>query len=277
MSNIQSLIGTQPTHKARGLRLKIRPMTASITDQQEQRQEEKQSQRRVQPLRMNRGSRMASALQHMEVDDDAMTSLPRRKRNRQVAEETEELADVPENTAINPLAPSSKKRKQEALPPSMPVPPPMPLHPPVPIQAWPERTHTEIPSNCTGISVGVASSPSLAALAPIPVSPAPVPPTRAPVPPAHDPVPPARAPVPPPAPVPPAPAEKSRFLIGPPDDHEHENDRSSDENDGYSDETNRNWHENERNSDVNDRDDFYAEEEGEFMRESGYLLGDSRG
>ena len=124
----------------------------------------------------------------------------------------------------------------------------MPLHPPVPIQAWPERTHTEIPSNRTGISVGVASSPSLAAPAPTPVS-------R--------------------APVPPAPAENSRFLIGPPDDHEHENDRSSDENDGNSDGTNRNWHENERNSDVNDPDDFYVEEE--FMRESGYLLGDSRG
>ena len=122
---------------------------------------------------------MASALQDMEVDDDAMTSLPGRKRNRRVAEEPEELADVPENTVINPLAPPSKKRKQEALPPSMPVPPPMPLHPPVPIQAWPERTHTEIPSNRTGISVGVASSPSLAAPAPTPVSRAPVPPAPA--------------------------------------------------------------------------------------------------
>ena len=170
MSNIQSLNGTQPISKA----LKIQPTKAC--DRQVQPREEKQ--RRVQPPRMNKGSRMATALQHMGVDDDA-TALPRRKRNRQVAEELEELADVPENMAINPSAPSSKKRKQGALPPSIPVPPPMPLHPPVPTQAWPMRTCPEIPSNHTGISVSVASSRSLAASALIPPALAPIPPVLA--------------------------------------------------------------------------------------------------
>jgi len=293
MSNIQSLTGTRPT-KARSLRFKIRPLTACDQQPQPQAAQEKQLQRRVQPPRMNRGTRMASAIEDMEIDDDAKTSLPRRKRNRQVAEEPEDLADVPENMAINPSAPSSKKRKQEALPPSMPMPPQMPLHPPVPTQTWPKRSHTEIPSTRTGISVGVASSSPLATapvpLAPVrpapvrpaPVRPAPVP--LAPVPPA--PVPP--APVPPapvllapvrPAPVHPAPAGNSGLFFAPPDDRENESNRSSDEDDHNSDETNRNWHENDRNSDVNDRDDFFAEEEGEVevWPESQYPLGDSRG
>ena len=234
---------------------------------------------------------MASALQHMEVDDDA-TTLPGRKRNRQVAEEPEELADVPENTAINPSAPSSKKRRQGALPPSMPVPPPMHLHPPVPTQAWPKHIRTEIPSNHTGISVGVVSSRSLAAPAPAPPTPAmvppahatvppahapvppahaPVPPAHAMVPPAHAPVPPARAPVPPAhAAVPPALAENSGLFIGRPADFEHEDNRSSDEGSHVSDETDRNWHENERNSEVNDNDDFYVEDAAGSWPENDY-------
>jgi hypothetical protein len=132
---------------------------------------------------------MATVLGNMQVDDDATTSLPGRKRSRRVVDdEPEDMAEVPQGVPTNPLAPpNKKKRKQGALPPQMPMPPQLPLHPPMPIQTRSEH-HKEIPSNPTGISGGVSPAPvrtaSRATAAPVPprAAAAPAPPCAAAVP-----------------------------------------------------------------------------------------------
>ena len=119
--------------------------------------------RRVQPSRKNKGNIMASILQNMEVDDDATTSLPGRKRSRRVADDGfEDLANVPPEAPTNPLAPpNKKKRKQASLLPQIPMPPQMPLHPPKPVQTRLE--HPKILSIRTGIS-GVTPVPASASV-----------------------------------------------------------------------------------------------------------------
>jgi hypothetical protein len=93
---------------------------------------------RVQPPRLNKGSRMAAVLESMELDDDATTSNLHRKRSRQITDndQHEELAHVPQHAPVNPMAPPPGKRqkKRGATPPSLTMPLAMALHPPMPVQ-----------------------------------------------------------------------------------------------------------------------------------------------
>lgn len=97
---------------------------------------------RVQPVRNNKGNRMAALMERMEEDDDATTSNPGRKRNirRVEDEQPEDLGDVPEGASLNPMAPLAKRHKRGRMQEGqslMMMPPPMPLHAPVPIKARP--------------------------------------------------------------------------------------------------------------------------------------------
>lgn len=105
---------------------------------------------RVQPSRANKANKMAKILDEMEVDDDATTSLPGR-RKRRIEDGPEQFSTTPDDVERNPMAPV-KRRKQDASVRPQDVPVQLPLQPALPEQIPPSRSsqpRTQPPQSAT--------------------------------------------------------------------------------------------------------------------------------
>jgi len=93
---------------------------------------------RVQPSRTNKANKMAKILDEMDVDDDATTCLPGR-RKRRIEDDPEQFSIVPDNVGRNPMAPV-KRRKQDPSVRPLDIPSQLPLQPVLPEQIPPSRS-----------------------------------------------------------------------------------------------------------------------------------------
>jgi len=107
------------------LKITIRPSSggqaATPAQQPSRSAKANQAPSRVQPSRTNKANKMAKILDGMEVDDDAITSLPGR-RKRRIEDEPEQFFTVPDDAGRNLMAPV-KRRKQAVSVQPLDIPP----------------------------------------------------------------------------------------------------------------------------------------------------------
>jgi hypothetical protein len=100
---------------------------------------------------------MAEILDEMEVDDDATTSLPGRRKRRE--DEPDQFSTVPDDVGRNPMTPV-KRRKQNASVRPPDIPSQLPLQPALPDQIPPSRSSQPQPTQRSALPEQIPPSRS---------------------------------------------------------------------------------------------------------------------